>query len=239
MKLPDTFDLLQKFERCTSEDEVTRVTLDAAAEYGVEHYLSGTMPHPGSSPSEQMNHIIGGYWPEGWARRYFQKNYIDRDPTIDHVRNSSAVLVWNGIQPSSKDEKKVMHEAGDFGLIEGITVPQHSLDGLKIGISFAGRHMDTSNPFAKTALTVIGSYAVATTMRARRRNQGEKLVALTPREREVLYWIAEGKTGHEIGVILTLANATVEKHFRGLMSKLGAQNRAHAVAEAIRRGIIH
>jgi DNA-binding CsgD family transcriptional regulator len=59
-----------------------------------------------------------------------------------------------------------------------------------------------------------------------------KSLALTPRETEVLSWIAKGKTSHEIGKILGLSFRTIDKHLEYIYGKLGVENRTGAVARA-------
>lgn len=59
-------------------------------------------------------------------------------------------------------------------------------------------------------------------------------VSLTRREREVLTWIARGKTAVQIGGILQIAKRTVDEHTHSTMRKLGAANRTQAVAIALR-----
>jgi LuxR family quorum sensing-dependent transcriptional regulator len=61
---------------------------------------------------------------------------------------------------------------------------------------------------------------------------------LTTREREVLAWVAWGKTAWEIGEILSIAKRTVDEHTQTAVRKLGAANRTHAVAIALSQGII-
>jgi len=61
---------------------------------------------------------------------------------------------------------------------------------------------------------------------------------LTTREIEVLGWVARGKSAWEIGEILHIAKRTVDEHVRTAARKLGAVNRTHAVAIALRDRII-
>ena len=62
--------------------------------------------------------------------------------------------------------------------------------------------------------------------------------ALTPREREVLAGIAEGKSIPAIAAQLYLAPSTVKTHVQRLYEKLGVGDRAAAVAEAMRRKLL-
>jgi DNA-binding NarL/FixJ family response regulator len=61
---------------------------------------------------------------------------------------------------------------------------------------------------------------------------------LTPREREVLKLIAEGKTNREIADELVLSLNTVQTHRLHLMEKLNLHNRTELVKYAMRRGLI-
>jgi two-component system, NarL family, nitrate/nitrite response regulator NarL len=61
---------------------------------------------------------------------------------------------------------------------------------------------------------------------------------LTPREREVLRLVAEGRSAPEIGRRIHLSPATVKSHLHALYEKLGVTERAAAVAEAMRRGLL-
>lgn len=57
-------------------------------------------------------------------------------------------------------------------------------------------------------------------------------LGLTPRETEVLFWIAQGKTSPEIAVILDSNVNTVKKHVQNLLPKLGVETRLAAALKA-------
>lgn len=61
---------------------------------------------------------------------------------------------------------------------------------------------------------------------------------LSERERECLYWVAEGKTAGEVAMILGVTANTVNSYLNHAIRKVGASNRAMAVATAIRSGVI-
>jgi len=58
--------------------------------------------------------------------------------------------------------------------------------------------------------------------------------ALTPRETEVLYWLARGKTNRDIADICGMKPRTVTKHVEHIFEKLGVETRAAAAALAAR-----
>jgi DNA-binding response OmpR family regulator len=62
----------------------------------------------------------------------------------------------------------------------------------------------------------------------------ETRLQLTPRESEVLMWVARGKSNRDIAEILKLSPRTVNKHLEQIYSKLGLENRASAAALAVR-----
>jgi DNA-binding CsgD family transcriptional regulator len=58
---------------------------------------------------------------------------------------------------------------------------------------------------------------------------------LTPREREVLDWVAAGKTNRDIATILGASPRTVEKHLERIYEKLGVETRTAAAMRVVKR----
>jgi DNA-binding CsgD family transcriptional regulator len=56
---------------------------------------------------------------------------------------------------------------------------------------------------------------------------------LTPREAEVLFWISQGKSNHDIGVILGAKTGTICKHVEHILRKLNVENRTAAAVVAL------
>ena len=56
---------------------------------------------------------------------------------------------------------------------------------------------------------------------------------LTPREGEVLFWISQGKSNYDIGVILGAKTATIRKHAEHIFAKLNVENRTAAAVTAL------
>lgn len=71
-----------------------------------------------------------------------------------------------------------------------------------------------------------------------RLRKGDDRPVLTPREREVLVLVSNGCSAPEIAERLFLSPATVKTHLQHLYEKLEVSDRAAAVAEAMRRGLL-
>ncbi len=66
--------------------------------------------------------------------------------------------------------------------------------------------------------------------------RGSRADTLTPREREVLAGIADGKSNREIARLLRVSEKTVKAHVSAVLAKLGVQDRTQAAVYAVRHG---
>jgi two-component system, NarL family, nitrate/nitrite response regulator NarL len=87
-----------------------------------------------------------------------------------------------------------------------------------------------------TALAPEAQEGIALEIQERERAGGRP--ELTPRESEVLQLIAGGLSAPEIGRQIHLSTTTVKSHLHTLYEKLGVSDRAAAVAEGMRRGLL-
>jgi len=62
--------------------------------------------------------------------------------------------------------------------------------------------------------------------------------ALSEREVEILHWVREGKSNHEIGMVLSISPLTVKNHIQRILKKLKASNRTQAVSMAISQRLL-
>ena len=68
--------------------------------------------------------------------------------------------------------------------------------------------------------------------------EGLRKPELSPREIEVLQWVAAGKSNKEIGAQLFIAEGTVKTHVKSLLEKLEVVGRTAAIREGVRRGLV-
>jgi DNA-binding NarL/FixJ family response regulator len=60
-------------------------------------------------------------------------------------------------------------------------------------------------------------------------------LGFTPRQAEVVYWVAQGKTNPEIAIILGASPRTIDKHMERILERLGVENRASLIVATAER----
>ena len=91
---------------------------------------------------------------------------------------------------------------------------------------------------ASQGRTTLGTDVQAAVAHEIRRRSGDQERLLTRREDEILRFTAEGMSAPDIARELHLGTTTVKTHLQRVYEKLGVSDRAAAVAEAMRRGIL-
>ena len=88
-------------------------------------------------------------------------------------------------------------------------------------------------------LGILGAVAAGqTSFDSRHPRRAPGRAALSPREREVLHLVAEGRTNREIAAELRIGDETVKTLVSRIFAKLGVRRRPEAVAEAHARGLL-
>jgi transcriptional regulator EpsA len=87
------------------------------------------------------------------------------------------------------------------------------------------------------AVTVLGSMGQESGIDTKSGLQ-RKSAPLTNREKQVLEYVRQGRTNQQIGAVLELSPLTIKNHLQNILSKMGCNNRAQAVAQAIALGLV-
>ena len=108
-------------------------------------------------------------------------------------------------------------------------------DGSRVLIEYRGLRNFSPGRHLLAAVEIAAPQVQVAGVRVTMRQDG---ASLTTREREVLQLATQGHSTHEIAELLFLSSATVKTHFQRAYAKLGVGDRASAVAECLRRGLI-
>lgn len=236
------FDCIERLERARTPGAISDELFRVIPDFGFHCFCISGMPDPGESMGDYV--LLNG-WPEGWLERYVENSYVHVDPVIRLLKSTTVPFCWADA-PYDRDGEpeahRVMTEAVEFRMRAGLTVPIFSVSGFQAGVTFGAEHKVDLSERARAALHLIAIYAhnaardglSATGNRASKRSK-----QLSPRQAEILRWIAAGKTNWEIGQILSISERTVEHQALAAAHRLNAVTRAQAVAEAIRARLIH
>jgi len=126
-----------------------------------------------------------------------------------------------------------VYRALDMNHLMGIPLVQGSNRLLAIGVIRKSRDfterdramLNLISPHIEQAYTNAESFAALYRGPAGFPSRVAGAQELSARESEVAFWLAQGKTNIEIGVILGISNRTVEKHVEHVLAKLGVDNR--------------
>lgn len=238
-RLQSALDFIEKISERSDVDTMLEQLRHVVGRFGFESFLLTGVPDPGRRID---GYIMLSGWNESWLERYVSEDYVQVDPIARRLQDASDPFVWSEVtagldlMPSGR---RVMEEAADIGMVDGLCVPLYDLDGRRSVLSMAGRSIDLS-PADRGVLHLVGMYAQN---RIREMVEARSITPtrppLSPRERECLQWTAAGKTSWEIATILCLSQSTTDGYIASATRKLGAANRTQAVAEGIRRGLIH
>lgn len=234
-----TLDFVQCLQGLTNYDQICAVIMKELEWFGFSCVTSFSIPGPGC-------HLKDSIWlnnrPAEYVDRYEEKNYVIHDPIVKELRRSMNPYSWGDVRERrdlKKSERTIIDEGREFGAHDGFIIPIVNRSGSMSLFSPCGRDPDLS-PRARAAIEIIGIYSHQSLMRAFVRRQREEVAhtPLTPREREIMQWVAIGKTDEEIADILSISTTTVTSHVENAKQKLDAFRRTYAVVQAIRLGEI-
>ena len=135
-----------------------------------------------------------------------------------------------------------MKARNKMGMLGGVGIPLQSVDPTLIGISITNdRAIPPSDN--KTLSQLFAASNQFQLQRARILNTAQEFelphISLTPREREMLEWAAQGKSNGVIASILGISEKTVEFHMKSIFTKLDVSSRTTAVLKAVHMHLIN
>lgn len=238
---PKSWQFIQAIEAADHDEALAKAVVKLAEQFGFASVFGGLIPNPDTPPSSAAVQplVMVQHVPEEWGHRYNARNYLFRDPVLRRLRESLDPFTWRDSYatcPDAGDARVIGGEAAEFGLADGFVLPVSTLDADRAAVSFGGPSV-TLSPDETYALSFAASFAVGHFLRLRSPRLSDE-VPITAREHDCLLWSGEGKTDWEISVILGISRSTVTKHIASAREKLGAVNKTHAVAMAMRTRVL-
>ncbi|HEX4638861.1 MAG TPA: response regulator transcription factor [Chthoniobacterales bacterium] len=154
-------------------------------------------------------------------------NGLDATRQIKRFLEGTEVLIF-----TAHDDEQLIHEAFAAGA-RSFIFKSEPLTRLVDAIESLSRH----KPFFSEKVSEVLFSNIGGPVREHARSE-HSTSQLTPREREIVQMLAEGKSNKEVATILGISVRTAEAHRASLMHKLGIDSIAGLVRYAIRNGII-
>jgi DNA-binding CsgD family transcriptional regulator len=176
-----------------------------------------------------------------YTQRYFRGGFYAKTPVFRWAERNSGACTWTWVKDAyeagrlSAEETEAVRENIAMGVIAGVCVsfPEVSLrsKGALGLIADPGlTHEDVEKIWAQRRDEIL---AVAHMMHLKivHLPQLSRHRALSPRQREALEWVADGKTTQDVALLMGVSPAMVEKHLRLAREALAVETTAQAVAK--------
>jgi LuxR family quorum sensing-dependent transcriptional regulator len=180
--------------------------------------------------------IVANRWPDEWTHHYRANRYFLDDPVSQWSFAKSVPFTWADARAGTADTartRQIKEHAKDLGMVDGIAFPMFDPHNWQAVVSLASDAPVTLTKKETGVIylaSVMAQSQVSKLSDANRNAQQE----LTVREKDVLTWMAHGKSLWETATILGISEATVKIHLAAIRTKLGATNTTHAVARGLR-----
>ncbi len=231
-----------QLDASAKEPELRRALAEFCASVGYRHftYVSGKVVAgrrvTSFDPRERPFRITN--LPDDWQSEYSKQKYYDHDPVMLFALYNLLPERWTNIihrQELSNRQDRIMSNAAEAGLRDGLIVPVHGPGGEFAMLSLShdeSARQARNNVEADDALIHLFALRFHSIARSHLEPvEPEPPVDLTTREIDVLFWTAEGKSSWDIAQILGISEATVNFHIGSAKRKLGVYSKPHAVAK--------
>ena len=227
------FERLETLSAAANTTELFEIFENIIRDYGVRGYSTGNFEASGPS----LNYHHRSY--RGWMEHYNENSYFDHCAATQRLLATSAPFRFEALRQSpnlTKMNVQVLDEALAFDRKFGLLVPVHVRGVSRGWVTFVSDESNT-DPQVDLILTML-AMSFHSELRIAGRWSADDAITLTPRESEILKWLAVGKTTSDVGDILGISDATVLFHYQNAARKYGTQSRTQTVIEAMRRGAI-
>lgn len=238
----DVRDLI-RLDQAPTYDDLVEFIRKMVETYGLANAVYHCPSFPGRTLDDPFLALT--YEPD-WVAHYKKSNYVSVDPVFNTGARALLPVDWSTLDRGfDRKVVRLFNEARDAKIgSQGLTIPIRGPEnGLWALFSVTANDRDAEwrgrrrGMIADLVLVAHFIHQKACLLHASGENID--LNALTRRETEALAWTSEGKTVADIGALMRISPETVKAHLDSARFKLGALNRVHAVAKAIRHGIIH
>lgn len=232
------FEILSELHELAEVEEIPAIFARLLDAFGLKSmaYLG-----LGISGKAETAPFLAVTYSDEWVEHYKAERFAEIDPALQIGMRRMLPIDWDEFDRRGDEIRRLFGEAIEFGLgRHGISLPVHGQSGERALVSITSNASDRDwqhlRPHYMRDFHVLALHLHQAILRLE--NHTEEGVRLSPRERECLLWVAEGKTAWETAIILGLSEHTVRCYLENARHKLGAANNTHAVNKAARANLL-
>lgn len=245
------FDLIKFLDETNNEkdaDKLFTLLQNACATVGLDRLVYSLMT-PHETIGLDAGHAIVGNYPEDWMKHYKQKRYEQIDPVVKYAKSTEGIFKWSDLEKlgaiSKESEKKVMDEAIEAGLCSGVAFSSKNYHGEIVGIGLASSYKNIEYDLSTMQFIMVISKQFDLNyknilLEKKRKDKHLRLpvYSITPKQKDILSWIAKDKTYGEIALIMNISENTVHYHTKEIFKRLDVHTKMAAVLKAIKFKLI-
>ncbi|MBS0532302.1 MAG: autoinducer binding domain-containing protein [Proteobacteria bacterium] len=229
MFLQEAVEFLDRLTGIETERELRSELQRILRLWGIDYFCFASYPRPDSKLADV---VLSQNVPKFWLDHYGDQNFLHVDAAIKFSRATLYPFKYVDAPDPERKAARLVQDMREAGFDNAVMVPVGGHTGLRGVVWLQGANFKME---AIAFLHIIILYAYE---RLAHLQMETTTRALSNREKEVLTWSAMGKSAWETGEILRISQRTVEEYLKSATRKLGAANRTHAVALALRDGLI-
>jgi DNA-binding CsgD family transcriptional regulator len=231
------FDCIAEMKRSNGPDALSAAVGGIFGDLGLPYFALARFFKADRAPDVA---VLAGRFHTEWSQRYMGNRYVQHSYIARELLRTRETYSWEDVMRRRRvddAQRRIKNEADEVGLTDGLFTPVRSGDGSYAAVVLAGRKPDLGDPFIRTSAGVLSAYFAAETRRFDVPPARDSL-PLSPRQRECLAWVRQGKSSSMISEILGLSIQTVDEHIAEACRKLGVRTRVQAAVEATMAGLI-
>lgn len=216
-----------------SRDDLLGVLGNACVQLGYEQFL---LSCGASTKRDVIINATLTTFPDVFRHDYDRLNWVEGDIYTDRARETEDTFFWNCNNEWYPDQRNqgYMDFLKSSPITNGVIAPIQRTSGSVSIFAMASSKSVLPTPQNALAVTILSTFAIAKAETlglspSISADEASALRSLSPPQREILKWVAAGKSNFDIATILGLPERTVRYHVSEILRKLGVVSRSQAV----------
>lgn len=235
-------EIISEIRQVSEPQELWHLCVRSFRDRGIDKVSYHRYLAPQSPDDESSTLRIAAFgFEDDWVCHYINAKLFRVDPIPGLARLAATPFLWSDVSKLiavSAEEADYLEQMREAGLGDGLAFQVYgpAMNNAYVGLGFKDK-ADRPSPIQIAELQCLAQTAHLRACEFRLLDT-EFRFDLTRREREILEWIARGKSNSVIADILNVSPHTIDTHVRRTFDKLGVTDRTSAAIRGVGSGLI-